>query len=174
MTWSRDASRIRAIVLDVDGVLTDGTISYGADGTTLKRFHVRDGQAMRLALDAGLLVGLLSGRDDAATRARARDLDLSFVYDGQVDKLEAFARILEEHDLDASECLYVGDDLVDVPVMRRAGIGVAVVDAPAEVRERADLVLESRGGHGAVREVVARLMEAQGTWKQAVARYLDP
>jgi 3-deoxy-D-manno-octulosonate 8-phosphate phosphatase (KDO 8-P phosphatase) len=173
MTWSSDASRIRAIILDVDGVLTDGTVSYGPQGVILKRFHVRDGQAIRLALDAGLLVGLLSGRDDPATLHRAEDLRLSFVHSGQSDKLESFARILADHDLDASECLYVGDELVDVPVMRRSGIGVAPADAPPEVRASADLVLESRGGQGAAREVISRLMEAQGTWKQAVARYLE-
>lgn len=173
MTWSSDASRIRAVVLDVDGVLTDGTIAYGPDGAAFKRFHVRDGQAMRMALDAGLLVGLLSGRSDPATLHRAEELRLSFVCNGQSDKLVGFESILAEHGLDAAQCLYVGDDLVDIPVLRRAGIGVAVADAPAEVRARADLVLESRGGEGAVREAIARLMEAQGTWKAALARYLE-
>jgi 3-deoxy-D-manno-octulosonate 8-phosphate phosphatase (KDO 8-P phosphatase) len=169
MTWSGNASRIRAIVLDVDGVLTDGTVGFTPQGDVIKRFHVRDGQAIRTALASGLRVGLLSGRADPATLRRADELGLSFVYNAQSDKRAGFERILAEQGLDADECLYVGDDYPDVPVIRRAGIGVAVPDAPAAVRESADLVLDTPGGRGAVAEVIARLMEAQGTWKQAVA-----
>ncbi len=174
MTWSERAARIRAIVLDVDGVLTDGTVGYGPDGATFKRFDVRDGQAIRMALEAGLKVGVLSGRADPGTSLRAEELGLDFAYLGQSDKLAGFEKLLAEHDLDASECLYVGDDLTDVPVLRRAGIGAAVADALPEVRERCDLVLEAGGGRGAVREAIVRLMEAQGTWKRAAVRYLEP
>lgn len=174
MTWSERAARIRAIVLDVDGVLTDGTVGYGPDGATYKSFNVRDGQAMRMALDAGLKVGVLSGRADPGTLRRAEELGLDFIYLGQGDKLVGFEKLLTEQELDASECFYVGDDLTDVPVLRRAGIGAAVADALPEVRERADLVLETAGGRGAVREAIVRLMEAQGTWKRAAARYLEP
>ena len=174
MTWWEHAARIRAIVLDVDGVLTDGTVGYGPDGTTFKRFDVRDGQAIRMAREDGLMVGLISGRSDPGTLQRAKELELDFAHTNQGDKLVGFRRILAEHELESSECLYIGDDLPDIPVIREAGIGVAVADALSEVRERADLVLNSNGGHGAVREAIVRLMEAQGTWKAAAARYLDP
>jgi 3-deoxy-D-manno-octulosonate 8-phosphate phosphatase (KDO 8-P phosphatase) len=173
MTWWERSARIRAIVLDVDGVMTDGTVAYGPDGATYKRFGVRDGQAIRMALDAGLKVGLISGRADPGTRTRAQELGLDFALTGQSDKLAGFRAVLDAHGLDAAECVYVGDDLPDVPVIRAAGIGVAVADAPAQVREHADLVLDAPGGHGAVREVIARVMEAQGTWKAAVSKYLD-
>ncbi|NRA03149.1 MAG: HAD hydrolase family protein [Myxococcales bacterium] len=173
MTWSERAARIRAIVLDVDGVLTDGGVFYGPDGATFKRFEVRDGQAIRMARASGLAVGLISGRSDPGTLRRAEELDLDFVRTGEQDKLEGLRRILEEQGLQAAECLYVGDDLPDLPAMREAGIGVAVGDALPEVRERADLVLETTGGHGAVREVIVRLMQAQGTWKAAAGRYFD-
>jgi 3-deoxy-D-manno-octulosonate 8-phosphate phosphatase (KDO 8-P phosphatase) len=174
MTWSERAARIRAVVLDVDGVMTDGSVGFGSDGTTYKRFGVRDGQAIRMALAAGLKVGLLSGRADPGTLRRAEELRLDFVCTGQGDKLAGFRSILAEQGLEADECLYVGDDLPDVPVIRAAGIGVAVADALPEVRECADLVLEASGGRGAVREAIQRLMQAQGTWKAAAAPYLDP
>ena len=174
MTWWERAAQIRAIVLDVDGVMTDGHIAYGPNGATFKRFDVRDGQAIRMARVAGLSVGLISGRSDPGTLTRAQELDLDFARTGEPDKLAGFRTILEELGLRAEECMYVGDDLPDVPAMRAAGIGAAVGDALPEVRERADLVLEARGGHGAVREAIALLMAAQGTWKAATRRYLDP
>ncbi|MEE2702669.1 MAG: HAD hydrolase family protein [Myxococcota bacterium] len=174
MTWWERAAQIRGIVLDVDGVMTDGSVAFGPDGATFKRFDVRDGQAIRMARNSGLKVGLISGRSDAGTLRRAEELELDFAHTGASEKLAGLRKILDEQGLEAAECLYVGDDLPDVPAMREAGIGVAVGDALPEVREHADLVLEARGGHGAVREAIMRLMEAQGTWKAAAGRYLDP
>ena len=172
MNWSEIAPKIKAIVLDVDGVLTDGTVGYGPDGR-VKFFNVKDGHAIRMALRAGLLVGILSGRDDPANRKRAEELGLSFVYVGEKDKRAAFKRLLKEHNLAAEECLYIGDDVTDIPVLRQAGIGVAVCDADEEVKNQADALSTLAGGKGAVRQIIVRLMKAQGIWQQAMARYLE-
>jgi 3-deoxy-D-manno-octulosonate 8-phosphate phosphatase (KDO 8-P phosphatase) len=172
MSWSERAKQIRAIIFDVDGVLTDGRVGYGPDGIRIKFFDVRDGTAIRLALDVGLRVGFLSGRADPGTLERAKELRVSFVYTGSTDKAVTFRRLLDEQSLEAEQCLYVGDDLLDVPVLRSAGIGVAVQDAAPEAREAADLVLESRGGTGAAREAVERLLRAQDRWQTALTSRL--
>lgn len=172
MSWSERAKQIRAIIFDVDGVLTDGRVGYGPDGFRVKFFNVRDGTAIRLALDAGLRVGFLSGRSDPGTLERAKELRVSFVYTGSTDKAVTFDRLLDEQSLQPEQCLYVGDDVLDVPTLRSAGIGVAVADATAEAREAADLVLESRGGAGAARETVERLLRAQGRWESALTSLL--
>jgi 3-deoxy-D-manno-octulosonate 8-phosphate phosphatase (KDO 8-P phosphatase) len=112
-------------------------------------------------------VGFLSGRADPCTLERAKELRVSFVYTGSTDKAVTFRRLLDEQSLEAEQCLYVGDDLLDVPVLRSAGVGVAVQDASPEAREAADLVLESRGGTGAARETVERLLRAQDRWQPA-------
>jgi len=172
MTWCERAATIQAIILDVDGVLTDGRIGYGPDGSRVMFFHVRDGLAIRIALRARFLVGFLSGRADPAMLARAKELGVSFVYAGDADKAAAFQRLLREQSLEAEQCLYVGDDLPDLPAMRAAGIGVAVADAAAELREAADWVLESRGGHGAARELIERLLRERDLWQHATADWL--
>ncbi len=172
MTWCERAATIQAIILDVDGVLTDGRIGYGPDGSRVVSFNVRDGLAIRMALRTGLLVGFLTGRGDPATLARAKELGLSFVYAGDTDKAGAFERLLREQSLAPEQCLYVGDDLPDLPVMRAAGIGAAVADAAPELHEAADWVLESPGGHGAVRELIECLLRERGLWQQVSAHWL--
>jgi 3-deoxy-D-manno-octulosonate 8-phosphate phosphatase (KDO 8-P phosphatase) len=174
MSWSERAKQIRAIIFDVDGVLTDGRVGYGPDGVRVKFFNVRDGTAIRLALAAGLRVGFLSGRSDPGTLERAKELRVSFVYTGSTDKAATFRRLLDEHSLEAEQCLYVGDDddVLDAPALASAGIGVVVADAAPEAREAADLVLESRGGTGAARETVERLLRAQGCWESALTALL--
>jgi 3-deoxy-D-manno-octulosonate 8-phosphate phosphatase (KDO 8-P phosphatase) len=172
MSWSDRAQEIRAIIFDVDGVLTDGRVGYGPDGIRIKFFDVRDGAAIGVALAAGLRVGFLSGRSDPATLERAKELALSFVYTDNRDKAAAFRRLLEDQSLEAAQCLYVGDDLLDVPVIRSAGIGIAVLDAAPEAREAADLVLERRGGDGAARAVIELLLRAQGRWDSALSAFL--
>ena len=119
---------VRLLVLDVDGVLTDGTVGFSGErpGGRVKFFNIKDGHAIKMALREGLLVGILSGRDDPANRERAEELKLSFVYTGEKDKPAAFERLLQEHGLSAAECLYIGDEVTDIPILRRAGIGVAV------------------------------------------------
>ena len=118
-------------------------------------------------------MGILSGREDAATKHRANELSLDFVYEGEKNKIEAFDRLLQEHSLTDRECLYVGDDVVDIPVMKRCGLGVAVADAAPEVLEAADRRTALPGGHGAVREVAEWLLVEQGKWAGLMSRYLE-
>ncbi len=162
--------KIRAVVLDVDGVLTDGRAGYGAE-EEIKFFHLRDGHWMKMAIRAGLMVGLLSGRSSQANRTRAKELGLSFVYENCKDKLAVFEQLLAEHGLRAEECLYMGDDVIDMPVMRRAGIGVAVADAVPELDEVADFRASLPGGHGAVYETIRRLLMEQGKLDALLERY---
>ena len=161
---------IRAVVLDIDGVLTDGRVGY--DGVNkVKFFNYRDGHWIKLALRAGLIVGALSGAQCPANRQRAAELGLSFCCEGVKDKLEGFERVLAEWKLAPRECLYMGDDVIDMPPMRRAGVAVAVADAVPELDEVADWRTRTPGGHGAVCEMIRELLTAQGKLDQLLERY---
>lgn len=162
--------KIKALVLDIDGVLTDGRIGWGA-GEEIKFFHVRDGHGIKMLQRAGFKVGALSGRQAAANRRRAEELGFDFLYEDKKDKLAAFEELLKEHALEAGECLYVGDDVVDLPVIRRAGIGVTVADAPDYMDEQADFRTRAAGGRGAVREVCEWLLRRRGLWDEQMKRY---
>ena len=153
--------KIRAVVLDIDGVLTDGRVGYDGE-RKIKFFNYRDGHWIKLALRAGLLVGALSGASSPANAQRAGELGLSFLYEGIKDKLAGFEALLAEWKLAPEECLYMGDDVVDMPPMRRAGIAVAVRDAVPELDEVAAWRTRAPGGHGAVCEVIRELLTAQG------------
>jgi 3-deoxy-D-manno-octulosonate 8-phosphate phosphatase (KDO 8-P phosphatase) len=149
----------------VDGVLTDGRLFYGPEGAVTKVFDTKDGLGIELARAAGLKVGLLTGRADAATEARARELKLDAHYRGRGDKAAGFAAFLAEQGVAPEEVAYAGDDLPDLPVLSRCGLAAAPADAAPEVRAVADLVLACRGGHGAVRELVERILKARGDWR---------
>ncbi|MBN2451374.1 MAG: HAD-IIIA family hydrolase [Lentisphaeria bacterium] len=166
------ASRIRIVVLDVDGVLTDARTGYGCGEEEIKFFNVRDGLGIKLLQAAGLRVGILSGRSSAANRRRASELALDFVLETRDDKGAALERLLRELGAEGNACCYVGDDLIDLPAMRRAGLAVAVADAAEEVRARAHFTTRARGGEGAVREVAEWLLRQQGAWENVVARYV--
>lgn len=172
MTLSQTAENIRAIILDIDGVLTDGRVGYSDSEHEIKFFDVKDGHGIKLLIRAGLRVGLFSGRTSNANERRAAELGIHFMYQNEKNKREAFDRLLREQDLNAEQCLYVGDDLVDIPVIKRAGIGVAVGDAVAEVQHAADWVTQAPGGRGAVREVAERVLKLQGKWDGLLERYL--
>ena len=164
--------KIRAIVLDIDGILTDGRIGYGTGSDEeIKYFHVRDGHGIKLAMRAGLKVGVLSGRQSAANARRARELGFSFVYENKKDKSSAFAELLAEQNLTAEECLYMGDDTVDLPVMRQVGIAATVADAPEYMDTEADFRTQHAGGQGAVREVIDFLLMQSGKWSMVMERY---
>ncbi len=164
--------KIKAIVLDIDGILTDGRIGYGTGSPEeIKFFHVRDGHGIKLAMRAGIAVGVLSGRKSAANNRRAEELGLSFVYEGKKDKLSAFAELLAEQKLQADEVLYMGDDTVDLPVMRQAGVAVTVADAPCYMDTAADFRTRHNGGQGAVREVTDQLLMQSGKWNAVMSRY---
>lgn len=154
--------RLRFLLFDVDGVLTDGRLYYIGEEVAVA-FDTRDGVAVRRAREAGLGIGLLSARRESpAVARRAADLGFDEVLFGRRDKAAAFADLLERRGLEASEVAYVGDDLVDLPVLRAAGLSAAPADAVQEVRDNVDLVLEARGGRGAARELVDRIVEALG------------
>ena len=166
-------SEIKAVVCDVDGVLTDGRIGYRDDGNEIKFFHVRDGHGIVLALRAGLKVGILSGRRSLANRTRAEELKLSFVYEGCRNKAEGFRMLLDEQGLKPEECMYIGDDVVDIPPMRLAGFSVAVGDGVPELDAVCHCRTKCRGGLGAVREAIEILLKGQGKWDELMKRYLS-
>jgi 3-deoxy-D-manno-octulosonate 8-phosphate phosphatase (KDO 8-P phosphatase) len=151
-------------------VLTDGAIGY--DGTSInKYFNIKDGYAINLAIKLGYIVGFISGRDDASNRQRAADLQISFYYGGESDKGAAFDRLLKEFQLKEENCLYIGDDIIDIPIMRRCGIAVCVADAADEVKHHVAWETTLPGGKGAVREVIVRLLKEHGRWQDILDRY---
>jgi 3-deoxy-D-manno-octulosonate 8-phosphate phosphatase (KDO 8-P phosphatase) len=172
--FARRAAALEWLLLDVDGVLTDGRLLYDGAGERLKAFHVRDGLAVKLAQGAGLRVGVLSGRTSPPLVRRSRDLRLDAVLLGRDDKGEAFGDFLAERGAAAERVAYAGDDLFDLPVLTRCGLSFAPADAVPEVRARVDRVLAADGGDGAVRELVEALLRARGAWDGAVARFLAP
>ena len=156
------AKAIRLLLLDVDGVLTDGRIIYDADGRESKAFHIQDGYGINRLRASGCLVGFLSGRASAAVERRAKELDVTIVHQGVDDKLPVYERILADHRLHDHEVAYVGDDLPDLPVLGRVGLAVAVASAQPDVRRAAHWVTVRAGGEGAVREVTDLLLAAKG------------
>ena len=174
MTLHDKALPVKAIVLDIDGVLTDGRIGYGCGSTEeIKFFHVRDGHGIVLARRAGLRVGILSGRASFANEHRAKELKLDFFYTGILDKKEGFDRLLREQNLAPEECMYIGDDIVDARPMALCGLAVAVGDAVPELDRVADLRTRHAGGQGAVREAIEFLLKEQNRWDSLMARYFD-
>jgi len=167
----RRARKIRVLLMDVDGVLTDGRIYLYArpDGTAheMKVFNAYDGAGLKLARKAGLRTGIITGRKCAATTRRAREVGMEFVYQNRPVKLPAYEMILKRAAVKESEIAYVGDDLPDLSVLRRVGLAVAVANAAPEVKAIAHYVTRKRGGEGAVREVVELLLKAQGKWEAA-------
>jgi 3-deoxy-D-manno-octulosonate 8-phosphate phosphatase (KDO 8-P phosphatase) len=164
---------IKLLLFDVDGVLTDGTILVHADGSESKQFNIRDGAGMVWAQRAGLSIGLLSARSADATAVRAAQLGITIVSQGGADKLAAYDQILESTGLTDQQVGYMGDDLQDLPVLRRAAFSAAPADATPEVRAAVHFVSASGGGRGAARECIEHVLRAQGHWSAAVAGFLD-
>ena len=168
MSLNAKVSSVRLLLLDVDGVLTDGQVLLHADGSESKQFHVRDGTGIVWAQRAGLMVGLLSARSSPATSQRATQLAISIVVQGTLNKLSAYEEILQEHGLADTEVAFMGDDLLDLPVLTRVGLSAAPADAVPEVRARVDWVSQAPAGRGAVRELVEMVLRAQGKWESVV------
>lgn len=168
---AQKASRIRLLLFDVDGVLTDGRILVHPDGSESARFHIRDGTGLVWARRAGLLTGLLSGRHSAYATRRAAQLAIPIVYQGTLVKLDAYETILREQGLSDGEVAFMGDDLLDLPVLARVGLSAAPADAAAEVCARVDWISANRGGNGAARELVELVLRAQGRWDELVRSY---
>ena len=168
----RRAARVRLLLLDCDGVLTDGRITPVEGGEELKSFHTHDGHGLVMLHRAGLRSGIISGRTSRLVELRAADLGVSFVRQGALDKIGVFESLLAEAGVEPEGAAYVGDDVVDIPLMRRCGLGVAVADATPDTRAAAHYVTGAPGGFGAVREVCELILKAQGRWEELMKRYL--
>jgi len=168
MSFTAKAKRIKLILFDVDGVLTDGTVAIHADGTESKSFFIRDGIAMVWAERVGLRIGLLSARMSPTTPHRAAQLGLTIVEQGVTNKLSGYERILANTGLSDADVAYMGDDVVDLSVLSRVGLSTAPSDAVADVRARVDWVSGLPGGRGAARDLIERVLKAQRRWKPIV------
>ncbi|GLI36199.1 KdsC family phosphatase [Desulforhabdus amnigena] len=164
---------VRLVIFDVDGVLTDGRIIYHDDGSEIKAFDVQDGHGIKLLQRAGIDVALVTGRYCRAVDNRAEGLGIKKVYQGVHYKVEAYEKILSETGLKDEEVGYVGDDLIDIPVMRRVGFAVAVSNATSHVMPYAHYVTRARGGSGAGREVCELILQVQGRWEKVTQRYFQ-
>ena len=167
------AARIRLVLFDADGVLTDGAILVGAGGLDVRAFYVRDGLGILLGREAGLAFGIVSGRRSPAVAERAADLGIVEVHQGVPDKVACVLAIAARHDLALDAVCFVGDDLVDAPIMRRVGLGVAPQDATPEARAAAHYVTTASGGRGAAREEIDLVLHASGRWPAATRRFME-
>lgn len=159
--YLRALRRAKLLVLDVDGVLTEGRLHYGPRGEQTKVFHVRDGHGLKEVARAGITVAIISGRKSAAVARRARDLGIRIVFQGVDDKLSVFRKLAKQRQVELDECVCIGDDTPDAPLLSACGVGVAVADAHADALAAADLVTTRPGGQGAVRELCDWLMAAR-------------
>lgn len=166
------ARQIKLVIFDVDGVLTDGRIIIGDNGEEYKAFNSRDGHGMKLLQYTGVDIGIITGRTSNVVEHRMQSLGIKHVYQGQQVKLPAFEELIERIGISPEDCAYVGDDWVDLAIMRRVGLAVAVQDADEMVKKHAHWVTGAGGGQGAAREVCELLMEAQGTLQDQIERHL--
>lgn len=164
---------IRLLLLDVDGVLTDGRIVFDSNGVETKAFDVKDGHGLKMVQRAGVKVGLLTGRTSEVTRIRAQELGIDLVIQGAKDKLAPYLEILKTEGLSDAEVAYVGDDVVDLPVLRRVGFAATVSDAVDEVKPAVHYIASRAGGRGAVREICDLLLRGAGLWEGATVRYFE-
>jgi 3-deoxy-D-manno-octulosonate 8-phosphate phosphatase (KDO 8-P phosphatase) len=171
MTVEERARRVKLLLFDVDGVLTDGIVVMHADGSESKGFHIKDGAAIVWAQRSGLPVGLLSSRSSGATAHRAAQLAVRIVQQGVASKSAAFDQILSDANITEDAVSYMGDDLLDLPVLTRCGLSAAPADAVEEVRSAVDWVSTAAGGRGAVRELIEIVLRAQGRWAAVVAEH---
>jgi 3-deoxy-D-manno-octulosonate 8-phosphate phosphatase (KDO 8-P phosphatase) len=165
------AAKVRLLVFDVDGVLTDGSLYLGDDGSEYKRFHSRDGQGLVMLRDAGLHIAIVSGRSSPAVAERMSELGIGHVYQGVANKVAALGELLLGLDLTAEQAAFLGDDLPDLAALQTVGLGIAVADAPPIVREAAGYVTQCPGGRGAVREVAELILDIQGLLQAQFDRY---
>ncbi len=165
--------KIKLLLLDVDGVLTDGRIIYSSDGTETKAFDVKDGHGLKMLQRAGIEVGIITGRESSVVAHRAKELGINILYQGVKDKLIPFNEILKNHSISGADIAYVGDDIVDLPILLRVGFSATVADALPEVRVRVDYVTERAGGKGAVREICDLILKEAGLWDNVTAKYFQ-
>jgi len=165
------ARAVRMIAFDVDGVLTDGSLIYGDDGQEYKAFNSRDGHGIKMLRASGVETAIITGRSSQVVLLRARNLGIAHLFQGADDKLGAFEKLLASMNLAPEQIAYMGDDLVDLPVLRRCGLAISVPDAPDAVKARCHYVTRTGAGHGAAREACELILRAQGTWAAQLALY---
>ncbi len=166
------AKQVRLAAFDVDGVLTDGALYYTDAGEEFKAFNVQDGQGLKMLQESGVTIAIITSRSSKLVANRARNLGIEHLYQGVEDKLDAMNALLQRLGLSLDEAGYMGDDVIDLPLLRRCGFAASVPEAPALVRQHAHYVTRAGGGHGAVREFCEYVLHAQGTLDAALARYL--
>jgi 3-deoxy-D-manno-octulosonate 8-phosphate phosphatase (KDO 8-P phosphatase) len=165
------ARAVRMVVFDVDGVLTDGSLFYGDDGQEYKAFNSRDGHGIKMLRGSGVETAIITGRSSQVVVFRARNLGIAHLFQGADDKLDAFGKLLASVDLAPEQIAYMGDDVVDLPILRRCGLAIGVPDAPEEVKARCHYLTRAAAGRGAAREACELIMRAQGTWAAQLALY---
>ena len=171
-TATERAKQVRLMIFDVDGVLTDGRLRYGSDGEIVKTFNVLDGHGIKLLQQSGVKTAIISARQSPIVARRAADLGISIVLQGIHDKHSAFKTLLAKTSLTAQDCGFMGDDVIDLPVMTRVAFAASVPNGHAEVRSRAHFIAQASGGLGAVREVCDFILRAQDNYEAALAPYL--
>lgn len=164
---------VKLLILDVDGVMTDGSIIYDDDGKEIKIFDVKDGHGIKLLMRAGIDVAIITARESKVVLHRAKNLGIEMVYQKAMDKVIAFEDILKKRQLSPQETAYIGDELVDIPLLRRVGFAVTVKDAVADVKKRIDYITAKNGGCGAVREICELILKVQGKWDEVTAKYFE-
>jgi 3-deoxy-D-manno-octulosonate 8-phosphate phosphatase (KDO 8-P phosphatase) len=169
----KKAQSIRLLILDVDGVLTNGTIYYGTDGIELKGFHIHDGMGIKLLQKAGIPVAIISGKNSEPVARRLQDLNVEHVFLGHTDKLPIYESLKQKLGFSDQDIAYVGDDLPDLPLLRRTGLAITVPGAPALITEHVDYITKNSGGAGAVREVCELILKAQNKYEIMVESYLQ-
>ncbi len=174
MNLNERQKKITLVLSDVDGVLTDGGIAFDNQGIESKQFHIRDGMGIKLWQQAGHRFGLITARTSHVVQIRAGELGIDIVRQGFEDKLTVVQPLLEELGISAEQTCYIGDDLPDLPVLRRVGLAVTVADASQDIKDAAHVVTANSGGRGAVRELLEQLLRAQGKWPELLLRYGGP
>lgn len=167
------AKKLKLLILDVDGVLTDGRLFFDNEGTEYKCFHARDGHGIKLLRQTGVEVAVISGRKSNSVALRMKNLGIEYVYQGHENKIAAFNEIIQSLSIEPEQAAHVGDDLLDLPVMTRVGLSIAVNDANDAVKDYADWCTETPGGLGAVREVCDFIMKSQGTFEGVLKSYMQ-
>ena len=167
------AQKIKLIIFDVDGVLTDGGLYFSNDGQEMKRFNSLDGHGIKILKENGLEPAVISARNSKSVEYRIKNLGIEYFYQGQSDKIIAFNELLKKLKVNADEVAYVGDDVIDLPVMTKVGFSIAVANAHELVKQHADLITEKSGGQGAVREVCDFILKVQDKFDNAMSAYLD-
>lgn len=167
------AKKIKLLILDVDGVMTDGSIILDNNGNEFKKFHVRDGHGIKMLIRTGVNVAIITGRESKVVERRAKELGITDVYQNYLKKIEAYEKIKEKYALKDDEIACIADDVVDLPIMKCTGLSFAVADAVVEVRKHASIVAKNKGGRCAVREAVEIILKSKGLWTGIIERYIS-